>query len=48
MRLDSGVQAMFGPFASLDEAIAAGRDRDPAVHWTPEREGVVPRRPDYP
>jgi len=33
-----GVRALFGPFGSLDEAIAAGRERDPAVRWTPERE----------
>ena len=34
----AGVRAMFGPFSSLDEAIEAGRERDPAVRWTPERE----------
>jgi pimeloyl-ACP methyl ester carboxylesterase len=33
-----GVRALFGPFANIDEAIAAGRERDPAVRWTPERE----------
>ena len=34
----AGVEAMLGPFGSIDEAIEAGRGRDPAAQWTPERE----------
>ena len=34
----SPVRALLGPFASLEAALKAARDRDPRAQWTPARE----------